>query len=101
MSEDMDLSEFLHQVETLITELERRIVLALSGSPLYDLETTIRAWTQAQGLWLQHAQQMSRDQARDELVAFANSHQFARWMEGKQPGPPPNILTKFHQKKDD
>ncbi|MBO0780985.1 MAG: hypothetical protein J2P37_19355 [Ktedonobacteraceae bacterium] len=95
MSEEIELGEFLRQVEELIADLERKMVLALSGSPLYDLEALIRAWTQAQGLWLQHAQQMSRDQARDELVAFAHSHQFARWMEGKRPGPPPNVLAKW------
>ncbi len=95
MSEEIELGEFLRQVEELIADLERKMVLVLSGSPLYDLEALIRAWTQAQGIWLQHAQQMSRDQARDELVAFANSHQFARWMEGKRPGPPPNVLSKW------
>ncbi len=95
MSEEMELGEFLRQVEELIADLERKMVLALSGSPLYDFEALIRAWTQAQGLWLQHAQQMSRDQARDELVAFANSHQFVRWMERKRPGPPPNVLSKW------
>ncbi len=87
MSEEMELGEFLRQVEELIADLERKMVLVLSGSQLYDFEALIRAWTQAQGMWLQHARSMSRDQARDELVAFANSHQFARWMEGKRPGP--------------
>ena len=95
MSKEMELDEFLREVEGLIADLERKMVLVLKGSPLYDFEALIRAWTQAQGLWLQHAQSMSRDQARDELVAFANSHEFARWMEGKRKGPPPNILSKW------
>jgi hypothetical protein len=95
MSEDLEIEAFLREVEKLIADLERKMVLVLEGSPLYDFEALIRAWTQAQGLWLQHARSMSRDQARDELVAFANSHQFARWMERKRPGPPPNVLAKW------
>jgi hypothetical protein len=89
--------ETIRQLEQLIEQGSQRIYQAAINGDALTLEINTRAWTQAQGLWLQTVQGLSVEQARDVIVEFATRGAFSAWADGLKSGPPPTVLSLYKQ----
>ena len=92
---EMTEEEFLREVEHLIEQWSQQIYEAAQQGDIWLIEGTVRAWTQAQGLWLQHARGMSVEKAKAVIISFATVGEFSKWSDGQKSGPPPTVLSLY------
>jgi len=92
---EMTEEEFLRELEQLIEQWSGQIEQAAQQGDIMLIEGTVRAWTQAQGLWLQHARGMSIEKAKAILISFAAVGEFSEWSDGQKSGPPPTVLSLY------